>query len=82
MKKLAILATSAMGLAAMALAETLPEIADADGSGTWSLTELQTVFTEMTEATFATLDTNGDGSVDAAELSAAIEAGVLTVPAQ
>jgi len=84
MKNLALLMATVTGLGfAAAQAQTvLPEIADADGSGAWSLGELQTVWPDMTEADFTAVDTNADGSVDAAELTAAVDAGTVVVPAQ
>jgi hypothetical protein len=60
---------------------TLPEVPDTDGSGTWSLTELQAVWTDMTEEGFAAIDVNADGAVDTAELQAALDNAVITAPA-
>lgn len=64
-------------LASAALAADVPVVEDADASGTWSITELQAVWTELTEDGFKTVDTNADGAVDPAELQAAWDAGVL-----
>ena len=81
MKRIAILlAPLAFASAAFAQA-TLPEVADTDGNGTWSLVELQAVWTDMTEEGFAAVDTNTDGEVDTVELQAALDNAVLTVPA-
>lgn len=83
MKKLAVLAFAFSGWSVAAQAETmLPTIADTDGSGAWSLEELRALWPDMTDETFVDVDSNADGSVDAAELSAAIEAGKLVPPAQ
>ena len=84
MKKLTLLLATLAGLGTVAaFAQTaLPDIADTDASGAWSLTELQATWPDLTEEVFATLDTNADGSVDTAELTVAVEAGTLTVPAQ
>ncbi len=84
MKHLALLLAPALGLGlTAAIAQTaLPDIPDTDGSGAWSLTELQATWPELTEAEFAALDANADGSVDPAELTAALEAGTIKVPAQ
>lgn len=84
MKHLTLIMAAALGLGfAAAQAQTaLPEIADVDGSGAWSLTELQTVWPDMTEEAFVAVDTTGDGAVDTAELQAAVDAGTLAVPAQ
>lgn len=43
----------------------------------WTLEQLQTVYPDLTADTFATIDTSGDGTVDQAELDAAIAAGTL-----
>ena len=67
---LAVLATSA------AYAQTMVE--DADGDGVYSMEELMVVYPEITEDAFGEIDANDDGAVDAAELAAAQEAGVLT----
>ena len=80
MKRFAlILAPLAFATAAMAQT-ALPEVADTDGNGTWSLVELQAVWTEMTEEGFAAVDTNADAAVDTAELQVALDNAVLTVP--
>lgn len=75
-----ILAPLALATAAVAQA-TLPEVPDADGNGTWSLVELQAVWTDMAEEGFAAIDTNVDGAVDVTELQAALDNGVITAPA-
>lgn len=81
MKRFA-LALAPLAFATVAFAQTeLPDVADADGNGTWSLAELQTVWTDMTEEGFAAVDTNTDGAVDTVELQAALDNAVLTVPA-
>jgi hypothetical protein len=80
MKRIAILlAPVAFASAAFAQA-TLPEVADTDGNGTWSLVELQAVWTDLTEEAFAGIDANGDGEVDQTELQAALDNGVITAP--
>ena len=60
---------------------TLPEVSDTDGSGTWSLVELQAVWADLTDEGFAAIDTGADGVVDAAELQTALDNGVITAPA-
>jgi hypothetical protein len=80
MKRFALaLAPLALATAGFAQA-TLPEVADTDGNGTWSLVELQAVWTDLTEEGFATVDTNTDGAVDTTELQAALDNAVLTAP--
>lgn len=80
MKRIAII-LAPLAFASAALAQTLPEVADADGNGTWSLVELQTVWTDMTEEQFAAVDANGDGEADATELQAALDNAVIMAPA-
>jgi hypothetical protein len=80
MKRFAILLAPVV-LASAAFAQTaLPEVADTDGNGTWSLAELQAVWTDLTEDGFKGIDANTDGAVDQAELQAAVDNGVITVP--
>ncbi|WP_264210197.1 EF-hand domain-containing protein [Leisingera thetidis] len=79
MKKFAMTATAIAALMASPLAaKELAAELDADGNGTFSLEELQLAFPDLTAETFTTIDANADGEADAAEVSAAIEAGVLT----
>ncbi len=80
MKRIAIL-LAPLAFASAAFAQTaLPEVADTDANGTWSLVELQAVWTDMTEETFTAVDANADGAVDTAELQAAVDNAVITVP--
>lgn len=76
MKKsnIALAAILAFGATAAA-AQTMVE--DTDGNGTYSMEELMVAFPDLTEETFTTVDTNADGQVDADELAAAEESGVL-----
>jgi hypothetical protein len=62
--------------AGLALAAGLSDM-DADGSGTLSLAELQSAYATLTEEGFTAIDTNADGAVDEAELTAAVAAGTL-----
>ncbi|MGL4236901.1 EF-hand domain-containing protein [Tabrizicola sp.] len=80
MKRIAIL-LGPVAFAGAAFAQTaMPEVPDADGSGTWNLAELQAVFTDMTEEQFTAVDANADGAVDATELQAALDSAVITAP--
>ena len=80
MKRIAlVLAPFALASAAFAQA-TLPEVADTDGNGSWSLVELQAVWTDLTEDNFKAIDTSADGNVDATELQAALDGGVIKAP--
>ncbi len=63
--------------AAMAQGSIPPAVEDTDASGNWSLAELQAVWADLTEDGFNAIDTNIDGAVDAAELQAAWDNGLL-----
>jgi hypothetical protein len=71
---LALAAILALGATA-AVAQTMVE--DTDGDGVYSMDELKVAFPDLTEEVFVTVDANADGAVDADELAAAEEAGVL-----
>ncbi|MGR3511643.1 MAG: EF-hand domain-containing protein [Paracoccaceae bacterium] len=53
------------------------DVADTDGDGVYSMEELMVAYPSLTEELFGTIDGNGDGAVDEAELAAAVDAGVL-----
>jgi hypothetical protein len=72
------LTLATIALVGAAVAQTsLPDVPDTDGNGTWSLVELQAVWPELTDKEFAAIDTGSDGSVDAPELQAALDGGVI-----
>ena len=50
---------------------------DVNADGMYSFPELQAAMPEMTEDDFTVLDTSGDGLLDAEEIAAGIEAGLL-----
>jgi hypothetical protein len=80
MKRIALV-LAPIAFAGAAFAQTaMPEVADADGNGTWSLVELQAVWADMTEDQFKSVDANADGAVDATELQAALDNAVITAP--
>lgn len=75
MTRLNIATLIAILLTSAAFAQNMVE--DTDGDGVYSMEELMVVYPELTEDVFGTIDTNADGAVDADELAAAQEAGVL-----
>lgn len=78
MKTMSLTLACLLGFAALpALAQDLPAIEDTDSNGIWSLTELQTVYPDLTEEAFLTLDANKDGGLDTAELTTAVADGTL-----
>ena len=70
---IAAVAIGAAGFTGAALAHEM----DTDEDGLYSLTEMRTEYTDLTEADYAVLDTNKDEAVDADELAAAIADGRL-----
>ncbi|MBT8417670.1 MAG: EF-hand domain-containing protein [Silicimonas sp.] len=76
MKLMNIATALAVFAGTAAVAQTMVE--DTDGDGAYSMEELMVVYPEITEDVFAVVDTNADGAVDAEELAAAEEAGVLS----
>jgi hypothetical protein len=66
----------AAGLATLpALAQEVP--VDVDGNGAWSMEELKATYPNLSEETFAAMDTTADGQIDAAEYEAAMGANLL-----
>jgi hypothetical protein len=75
--KLKLLA-GAVGIGAMAVTgAAMAHEMDTDQDGLYSLAEMRTEYTDLTEADYAALDTNQDEAVDADELAAAIADGRL-----
>lgn len=67
-----------LGVATVAVAANAQTVvSDTDGNGTYSIEELRAAYPDLTDEVFASVDANGDGQVDADELAAAQEAGVL-----
>ncbi|MEZ5779407.1 MAG: EF-hand domain-containing protein [Paracoccaceae bacterium] len=77
MKKAVFTVVLGLATAGMAAAQGLTDM-DADGNGSLSLAELQAVYPSLTDEGFVAIDTNADGAVDEAELTAAMDAGTLT----
>lgn len=75
-KRLEWILAGLLGLG-VATATMAAEVEDADGDGVYSMEELLVAYPTLTEELFGTIDGNGDGAVDDAELTAAIDAGVL-----
>ena len=75
MKKVLIMTTAILALSGQAYA-ALSDM-DTDGDGVVSYTELLAVFPTLTEENFSAIDTNEDGVIDEAEMTAAQEAGVI-----
>ena len=68
--------------AALAAAPAFAQMAeiDTDGDGAVTLDEMTTAYPDATQETFDAIDTNVDGTVDEAELTAAIDAGLVAPP--
>lgn len=73
-----ILTLAAVLTASSALAQMSDVDTDEDGMASYD--EVIAVYPDVTEDQFTEMDTNGDGSLDEAEMTAAIEAGSLLMP--
>lgn len=71
-----VLAASALTATAV-LAQDAPVVADTDANGTFSLAEVQAVYTAVTEEAFKAADTDASGELSADELKAAVDAGAF-----
>ncbi|MEX5726765.1 hypothetical protein Ga0609869_000118 [Rhodovulum iodosum] len=69
------LAATVLLAAGAAFAQT--EVADTDGDGVYSMEEIAESYPDLTDDMFAEIDANADGVVDAEELAAAMDAGLL-----
>ena len=76
MKRHPILAAACLGTAVLATSVVAQEM-DADGDGMYSMDEMMAAFPALTEETFTTADTNGDGMIDAEELAGAQADGLV-----
>ncbi len=76
MKKL-VLTLGALAAFGVAEAQAQTVVSDTDGNGTYSFEEIKAAYPDLNQATFGSVDVNGDGQVDADELQAAREAGTL-----
>ncbi len=63
--------------AAAGAANAQTVVTDTDGNGSHSIEEMTAAYPDMTPDIFAQVDVNGDGGVDADELAAAREQGIL-----
>ncbi len=74
-----VLAASALTATAVFAQEAAaPVVADADANGSFSLAEVQSVYTAVTEEAFKAADTDASGELSAEELQAAVDAGAFT----
>lgn len=81
MRRAAVGAMVVALFAAPAFSFTVSDV-DTDGDGLVSLTEMSVKYPDLTEETFAQIDTSGDRFVDESELTAALEAGTIVKPAE
>jgi hypothetical protein len=74
MKKILLGALMTAGLTGAAFAATH---VDTNGDGAWSLEEVSAAYPEIDADAFAAMDVNGDAVLDASEVAAAQDAGML-----
>lgn len=75
--KTLILTLAAASLATSVFAMGNKAELDANGDGVLSFAELLAGYPALTEETYGTMDANSDGAVDAEELAAAEDAGLI-----
>jgi hypothetical protein len=75
MNKFTLALAALVALSAPAMAQTT--VADTDGDGVYSMAELVAAYPDLTEAVFAEIDVDANGAIDADELQAARENGVI-----
>lgn len=80
MTRIFAVTTATLALVALPALAIEAEI-DLDGDGTYNLSEVQTAMPDMTFDSFNVIDVNGDGLLDADEVAAAVQAGLLPDPA-
>lgn len=68
---------SMISILGFAGAVTAATAADANGDGVLTLDEVRAVMPEVTAESFSAMDLNADGALDAAEVEAAQEAGLM-----
>lgn len=76
LKMFTAIAATALCVPAFAMGQSAVQ-ADANEDGMLSLEEVQAVFPDMTEDQFVTVDLNGDGMLEDAEVKAGQEAGLM-----
>lgn len=76
MNKMALALALTLGLAGLA-ANAQTVVSDTDGNGTFSIEEMTAAYPEMSAGLFSQIDVDGSGQVDADELQAARENGLI-----
>ncbi len=71
-----VLGLGALANSAIAMGEAVAEL-DANGDGMLSVSEVQAAYPDISAETFSAVDTNSDGALDGAELTAGQEQGLL-----
>lgn len=71
------LALATVGVLALSGPLSAATEADANGDGLLTLDEVQAVMPEVTAESFSAMDLNADGALDAAEVEAAQDAGLM-----
>ena len=75
--KIATLTVAALGASLLAAPVLAQSDMDTHSAGMYSMEELMASFPDMTQETFTTADTNGDGQLDAEELAQAQADGLI-----
>ena len=68
-----------LATAGVAFAQDADPAIDVNGDGFYSFPEISTMYPDITDEVFTTIDATGDGLLDMAEVVAAQEAGLMPV---
>ena len=77
MKTFLTTVAAALTLAAPAWAAGSAAALDADANGVLSIEEIRAAFPDVSDAAFQEMDVNADGSLDADEVTAAQDSGLM-----
>lgn len=72
-----VMSALVLGLALAGAARAQTVVTDTDGNGSYSVEEMTAAYPDMTPDLFKQIDVSGDGAVDADELAAAREQGLI-----
>lgn len=72
-----VLATATILAFGATAAQAQTVVADTNGDGVYSIEELQVAYPDLTADAFAEMDVDGSGQIDADELQAAREQGLI-----
>ena len=79
LKLIKLTAALVVTTAGAAFAQDADPAIDVNGDGFYSYPEISTIFPDVTDEVFTTIDTTGDGLLDMAEVAVAQDAGLMPI---